>query len=379
MLHNSHMKRFQKEAIIKDLAKKMVFLVGPRQAGKTWLAKSIAKQFRQPVYLNYDSVDDQAIIDAKSWLEEIDLLILDELHKKPNWKNYLKGLYDTKQPHQSILVTGSARLGVYQAMGDSLAGRFYLHHLLPFSPAEVAKIHEKVDLNRFMLNSGFPEPYLSDSESEVKRWRMQYIDSLIRTDVLEFENIKNIRAMRLVVELLRKKVGSPVSFQSIAEDVNVSINTVKRYIEVLEALYIIFRVTPFSNNIARSLLKAPKIYFFDSGFVRGDKGVVFENLVASCLLKFVYAKRDYQGENYKLHYLRTKEGKEVDFALVCDETVEELVEVKFSDTHLSEPLRYFSEKYDLKACQLVKTIKHETQQDNIRILRAENYLKGLGL
>lgn len=373
------MKRMQEQQIIKDLAKKMVLIVGPRQAGKTWLAKSIQKQFHQPLYLNYDDIDDQKIINDRQWLAKTDLLIFDELHKKSDWKNYLKGVVDTKLDHQKILVTGSARLGVYHEMGDSLAGRFLLHHLLPLSPAEVHQVGAPVELDRFITHGGFPEPYLTDDIDEVKRWRMQYINSLIRTDVLEFETIQHVRSMQLMVELLRRKVGSPISYQSIAEDIGVSINTVKHYIEILEALYIVFRVPTFSKNIARSLLKSPKIYFFDSGLVHGDEGVMFENLVAVSLLKHVYSKRDYRGENYKLHYLRTKEGKEVDFAIICNNEIKNILEVKRSDPHISPNLIYFSEKYNVSAVQIVKELRQERKERHIAVVKAENYLKELDL
>ena len=134
-------------------------------------------------------------------------MILDEIHKMPNWKNYLKGVYDTKPSHQKILVTGSARLEVFNQVGDSLAGRYFLHRLMPFSPAELEKIGKNVDLERFMVRGGFPEPFLCDDAVDAKRWRLQYVDSLLRTDVLDFENIHNLNAIRLVFELLRERVG----------------------------------------------------------------------------------------------------------------------------------------------------------------------------
>src|SRR5271156_2850390 len=107
------MDRYQKTAILHDLHKKMVLLAGPRQAGKTTLAKAIAKEFESSAYLSYDSSNDRNIILKEAWLPSTELLILDEIHKMPKWKNYLKGIYDTKPPHQKILVTGSARLEVF--------------------------------------------------------------------------------------------------------------------------------------------------------------------------------------------------------------------------------------------------------------------------
>lgn len=107
------MERYQKQAILRDLQKKMVLLAGPRQAGKTTLAKEIAQEFSSFAYLNYDSLEGRQVIEKESWLPSVELIILDEIHKMPKWKSYLKGLYDTKKPHQKILVTRSARLEIF--------------------------------------------------------------------------------------------------------------------------------------------------------------------------------------------------------------------------------------------------------------------------
>ncbi len=373
------MERCQKQAILRDLQKKMVLLSGPRQAGKTTLSKWIAKEFSSSLYLNYDSLEDRKIIQQEAWLPSVELLILDEIHKMPKWKNYLKGVYDTKQPHQKILVTGSARLEVFTQAGDSLAGRYFLHRLLPLSPAECEKSHIPYTIDHFLERGGFPEPFLAEDSIEAGRWRMQYIDSLLREDVLEFDHIQNRNAIRLVFELLRGRVGSPISYSSIAEDVGISPHTVKKYIEILEALYIVFRVTPFSRNIARSLLKEPKIYFFDIGLVKGDMGAKFENFIAICLLKYCYSKRDYKAQDCALHYLQTKERNEVDFALVNENTVEKIIEVKLSDSTISHSLKYFHEKYKFQACQIVKALKREKKEGAIELLEAQSFLKDLDL
>jgi len=277
------MRRRQKELILRDLQKKMVFLAGPRQAGKTWLAKDIAKEYDRSTYLNYDFAQDRRSINDCEWSDETELLILDEIHKMPMWKNFLKGVYDTKPDHLHILVTGSAGLELFHNAGDSLAGRYFLHHLLPISPAELAAIDEPIDINRLISNSGFPEPYLSTDDIDVQRWRRQYTEDLIKIDVLEFENVHHIKNVKLLFELLQLRVGSPLSYQSLAKDIGIAINTVKKYLQILETLYIIFRVSPHARNIARSIAKQPKFYFFDSGLVQGDEGAKFENFVANCL------------------------------------------------------------------------------------------------
>lgn len=373
------MERYQKKAILRDLDKKMVLLAGPRQAGKTTLAKEIAEDFENATYLNYDSSGDRKIILDESWHPNTELLILDEIHKMDQWKNYLKGVYDTKPKGLRILVTGSARLEIFTKVGDSLAGRYFLHRLLPLSPAELKKIKLKPNLQHFLERGSFPEPFLTKDPIDAKRWRLQYIESLLRTDILDFENINNIKAIRLLFELLRERVGSPISYSSLAEDINISPHTVKRYINILEALYIVFRITPYSKNIARSILKEPKIYFFDTGLVKGDEGAIFENFVGACLLKHVFANIDYKAENYTLNYLRTKNKQEVDFALICDDKIEKIIEVKCKNHTLNEALFYFKEKYNLPAVQIVKHLKREKKEKNIEVLDGLKFLSSLDL
>jgi predicted AAA+ superfamily ATPase len=377
MVYFGHMKRMQKQWILRDLEKKIVLLVGPRQAGKTWLAKEVATHFRSSLYLNYDQILDRKIMAAQSWLPSTELLILDELHKMSDWKNYLKGVYDTKPATMRLLVTGSARLDVYDQLGDSLAGRYFRHRLLPFSLAELTQNGEPGNLDRLLVRGGFPEPYLEADEIEASRWRLQYTNSILSTDIFEFDQVQNIKAMQLIFNLLRARVGSPVSYQSLAEDAAISPTTVKKYIQILEALFIVFRVVPYAKNIARSLLKEPKLYFFDTGLVEGGEGAKLENLVAVSLLKHVYAKTDYHAQEYALQYLRTKEGVEVDFALVLQDKVEQIIEVKLSDSALSKSLLYFHEKYNYPPIQLVKTLRHEVQQGDVKVLKAENFLTNL--
>ncbi|NCT56350.1 MAG: ATP-binding protein [Legionella sp.] len=371
------MKRIQDSRIISDLSKKMVLLAGPRQVGKTFVAKLIAEEYKNALYLNFDNLDDRKIIQSLSWLDDVDLLVLDELHKMPEWKNYLKGFYDTKPEHVSILVTGSARLDIFNNVGDSLAGRYFLHRLLPLSPSELKQLGQPIDMDALMVRGGFPEPYLAENLIEANRWRMQYSNSMLSTDVFDFDVVHNLKAMRVIFDLLRCQVGSPVSYQSLARDAAVSHGTVKRYIEILEALFIVFRVTPYSKNIARSLLKEPKIYFFDSGLVNGDEGARLENLVAVCLLKHVYAKVDYLAEDAALYYLRTKDGQEVDFALVKDQMVEQIIEVKYADQTISKSLHAFHQRYHYPAIQLVYQLRNDRMVDAIKVVRAERFLEGL--
>jgi predicted AAA+ superfamily ATPase len=374
------MKRVSYHKIISDLAHKMVFLVGPRQAGKTWLSKQIASEYQNHMYLNYDVSEHREIIRNKQWIDGVDLIIFDEIHKMKGWKNYLKGVYDTKSESMHILVTGSARMDIYRSAGDSMAGRFFVHHIMPFSWAELSAVDtdETISFQRLFERGGFPEPLLVEESDFSARWRALYTDTLLRQDVLEIQEVEKVSAIRHVYELLKSKVGSTISYQSIAQDVGISAPTVKRYITILEALYVVFVIRPYTNKVSRSILKEPKIYFFDYSAL-DDIGAKFENMIALSLYRHSLWKQDVKGLSYRIGFVRTKEGKEVDFVIIDEKNNPELlVEVKTSDTSLSKNLQYFSNKYNIPAVQLVKNITTEYQPFlNISVRSAEKYLRGL--
>lgn len=373
------MKRVQLDYILKDLASKMVFLSGPRQVGKTWLSKEVMGRYRRAIYLNYDFYESRQIITNQTWPRDTDLIVLDELHKMPDWKNYLKGIYDTRPDTMHILVTGSARLETFRQSGDSLAGRYFIHHLLPISPAELVQSGQPVVMDQLIERGGFPEPYLAKSSVDAQRWRTQYLDGLIRDDILQFDQVNSLKTIQLLVEMLRYRVGSLISYEGIARDLGVSGNTVKKYLDILEALYIVFRVTPYAKSIARSLLKTPKFYFYDTGLVLGDNGAKYENFVAVCLLKHCLAVYDYQGIPLQLHYLRTKEGKELDFCMVEHGVLKHIIEAKLSETSPSSFARRLHDDHAIPVTWVVQNLRFPQDQQGIQIRAANDYLNSLVL
>lgn len=375
------MKRYISNAIRADLNQKIVLLTGPRQVGKTTLAKELMAGYSRPQYLNWDVADDRRILIGQSWSPRADLLVLDEIHKMPDWKGYLKGVYDGRAASQAILVTGSARMDTFRQSGESLAGRYFQARLHPFSVREWVELTDAepdAALDRLIERGGLPEPFLTDDPVQAERWRQQYFTDLVREDVPEFSRIHEIRGMRLLVELLRERVGSPLSIASLARDIQIAPNTVAKYLDILEALYIIFLVRPFHRNIARAILKEPKAYFFDTGYVRGDEGIKWENACATMLLKHVHFEQDVLGKPSSLHYLRTKEGAEVDFVLCEDGMPTRLIECKHADNRPAPSLVKFAGLFpEAESIQLVRELRQEEYRFPVSIVKGANWLAEL--
>ena len=374
------MKRYLDDRVQADLAHKMVVLTGPRQVGKTTLSRQLMAQ-QGGQYLNYDVPADRALILKQRWSPQAPLQVLDEIHKMPDWKAWLKGVYDGKPATQHLLVTGSARMDTFRQSGESLAGRFFGLRLHPLSVREwCEQTGAKPDaaLTHLLERGGFPEPCLAPDNEQAERWRRQYFDGLVRNDVLEFSRIQEVNAIRLIAQMLRSRVGSPLSLASMARDLAVSPVTLKKYLDILEALYIVFVVRPFNDNIARSVLQSPKVYFYDTGLVEGDEGLRFENLVATALLKHVQWQHDVRGKEAGLHYIRTKDGAEVDFALSEKNQLTQLVECKLSDEKPHRALQRFAlEKAPVQAVQVVRNARHGYTLGDIQIAVAHEFLSGL--
>ena len=364
-----------------DLARKMVFLSGPRQAGKTTLARGLASAWPNAQVLNWDIAADRRVMLDQSWSPTARLVVFDELHKMAGWKAWLKGVFDGRVEGQALLVTGSARLDAFRQSGESLAGRYFSWRLHPVTVkewVEASGATPEAALARILERGGFPEPFLADQATDAERWRQLYLDGVIREDILEFSRIGAIRAMRVFVDMLRSRVGSPLSLASLARDLQVSPTTLGRYLEILEALYVVFTVRPYHRNIARALLKEPKVYFFDTGLVQGGEGARFENACATMLLSHAHFLQDSAGRAMSLNYVRDKEGREIDFALCENGEPLGFAECKLSDPAVPPYLAAIAERFpSAGASLLVRTLRQPEQRGRVGVERAADWLARL--
>jgi predicted AAA+ superfamily ATPase len=374
------MHRYLEESIKQDLKEKIVILSGPRQVGKTTMSKQLIPSF---VYLNFDSSSDRNIIRKQEWDRDVQLIIFDELHKMKNWKSWIKGIYDTDGIPPSILVTGSARIETMRKGGDSLAGRFFSYRLHPLSVKEICQIlneKPKNSLEKLFSLGGFPEPYLKGKESFSKRWRRTHVDTIIRQDLLDLEKVRDIKSIEILIDLLKARVGSSTSYSSLAEDLQVSIHTVKHWLQILENLYVIFPVRPYHRNIARSILKEPKYYLYDTGAIEGDAGAKLENVVALALLKELHFLEDTTGSKVSLHYLKDKLKNEVDFLVVIDGKPVLMLEVKVSDDSFSKSLyRFQGFLKGTKSVQIVYNLDRKRSSKGVKMLPVHEFLADISL
>jgi len=332
--------RYLHDAVCRDLAAKMVFVAGPRQVGKTTMARGLPHG--RHGYLNWDIPADRDRI-LRRQLPVSPLWVFDEIHKYRSWRAYLKGLFDGRREGQRILVTGSAKLDLYRYGGDSLQGRYHLLRLHPLSFAELGAGGGDL-LRDLLVLGGFPEPFFSGSRREAKRWSREYRGRLVHEEVAGLERIQDLGNLELLLLRLPELVGSPLSINALREDLQVAHKTVANWLAVLERLYALFRLAPFGAPRIRAVKKEQKHYHFDWTVVPGD-GPRFENLVAAHLLKWVHWRQDNEGDDVELRYFRDTDGREVDF-VVCDgRRPVLLVECKWGDAPVDKGLRYLSRRF----------------------------------
>lgn len=367
------------KSLIADLDKKIILLVGPRQVGKTTFSKNLLESFD---YLNFDFDKDKIKIIKQLWDRDKDIIIFDEIHKMRNWKQWIKGIYDIEGLSQKIIVTGSARLDIAKKMGDSLAGRHFTYHMLPLDLKELnGTATPEKNFSKLIKYSGFPEPFFENSNSFHLKWQKSHMDLIIRQDLVSYENIRDVSSIELMAEMLRQRVSAPLSYNSLAIDLQRDPKTIQKWMNHLENLFVIFKVLPYSKNIARSVLKEPKYYFYDYTRIDENEGAQFENFVAVSLMKEIYYLNEVMGIEAKLWFLKKKGSLELDFFIERKKMPPVLIEVKTSDSEVSRSFNMFSPYFDNAIkIQLVKNLKKDfSDKNNVRVLNALHYLEHFDL
>ncbi len=355
--------------------KKMAFIAGPRQVGKTTLARHVLEKHESKHYFLWDdpSFRRQWLNDPKALVPKsigsTPVLVLDELHRSPDWKNRLKSLYDMHGDDVFIIVTGSARLDLFRRGGDSLLGRYFLFRMHPFSLGEIERSTVTPDdlastllspldgspetLAVLLEHGGFPEPFVKRDATFTNLWRRTRTERLVRDDLRDLQHVSEISLLETAVMLLPDRVGSLFSMKALAEEIEVSQPTIKRWMEWLSRIYLAYWITPYSRNISRSLKKQPKVYLWDWSEVP-EPGPRFENLVAGHLLKATHTWTDSGLGTFDLHFVRDKDRHEVDFLVLRDRKPWMLVEAKSSE-HAPSPhlLRFSSHLRPLMTVQVL--------------------------
>ncbi len=370
-------KRQLEAQVALDLQEKMVLVGGPRQSGKTTLAQIFGPK---EAYLNWDDPRDRARF-LKLDLPPTDIWIFDEIHKYKQWRNHLKGLYDKYRKEKQILVTGSARLDLLRRGGDSLQGRYHFLRLYPLTLDELGKGAGQSDLEQLFNLSGFPEPFLSGSSRKSQRWSHQYRQRVLEEDISSVETIDDLGKAELLLLHLPERVGSPLSVNSLREDLGVSHRTASRWLQLFERFYALFTLKSFAARGLRALKKERKHYHFDWTLIE-DQGARFECLVANHLLKLVHFRVDSEGRSMELSYFRDTAKREVDFTVTEKGRPILFVEAKLSDSEINPHLRYLKRKFpSTPAFQVHLKGKKDfiDAQDNIRVLPARKFLHEVSL
>jgi predicted AAA+ superfamily ATPase len=393
-------------------AGKMVFLTGPRQVGKTTYAKNwLSSERVEDTYFDWDDPAVRSeynrnplffrnIVNAKFKGKPVPM-VFDEIHKQKNWRNILKGVYDPNREEVQLLVTGSARLGLYRKSGDSLVGRYFSFQMFPLGLPEavsdfswileedrplvdgeslleharkVNNKHVEGALKNLLTFGGFPEPFLKASARFHQRWIKEYKTLLTREEVRDLSRISDIRGLEHLIDILPSKVGSPLSINSLREDLGYHHSTLVNWINIIKELYLVFTIRPWHRNILRSIRKEAKLFFFDwSGLP--DQGRRFENLMAVSLVRMAARFTEMGLGVFEVMYIRDKEKREVDFALIKDNKPTALFETKEGDSEISPSGRYFGKRLGIPLYQIVHGFgRCEAFPDNCFKIPASKFL-----
>lgn len=386
-------KRYLQDEIIRDLSKKMVFLGGPRQVGKTTLAKDLVGRRFKSSYYNWDKLAQRRDALNANWPQDAELIILDEFHKHRRWKSWVKGEYDTYKNRLKFLLMGSAKLDLFRRGGDSLQGRYHHYRLHPFSVAEIAGYKNQIQPGReivfpssgkswdtllaLLQFGGFPEPWLAQDQTTLRRWQNERLERLVREDIRDLTRIQDLGTLGLLADMLPSRAGSILSINSLSRDLQVNFRTLSNWITVFESLYYVFCISPYQNKAIKAVKKEKKLYLWDWSLVE-DPGHRLENAVASHLLKLCHYLADHEGWRCELYFLRDVTGNEVDFLMTHQGKPWFAVEVKLGDQSISNHFLSHAARLKVPYCyQVVNVPGVDVVKSGVRVIHAAKFFSGL--
>jgi predicted AAA+ superfamily ATPase len=317
----------------------ILVITGPRQSGKTTLAKKLFPDYE---YFNLEFPDNYELAknDSRSFLKNIEKgIILDEIQRLPSILSYIQVFTDEKKLNGKVILTGSQNLHLMQAVTQSLAGRTVNFTLLPFSMDELSSLKLNFSSNEYIFNGFYPRIY--DQNISPAQWLPSYIQSYIERDLRQIINIKDLDKFQLFIRIIAARVGQLINYQSISSEIGVDAKTIRSWLSILETSYIIFHLKPYYYNFNKRLIKASKIYFYDTGLACSLLGIkdiqqinthylrgnLFENLIIAEIKKkfFNYAVPE------SMYFWRDSSGNEIDLILENANKLQ-IIEIKSSST-----------------------------------------------
>ncbi len=325
----------------------VVTLLGPRQAGKTTLARGVLDSYD---YANLETPVTRrfAMDDPKAFLAQFSgNVILDEIQRVPELLSYIQAIVDVEKRNGQFVLTGSHQLALREAITQSLAGRTAILNLLPFSIAELAGAGITFDRAEEYIYHGFL-PRIYDQNQRPTQAYSNYYQTYVERDVRQLINLKDFTLFEKFMKLLAGRVGQLMDYTSLANAVGVSAKTIKHWLSILEASFVIYKLAPYFENFGKRVVKSPKYYFIETGLLvfllgieKADQisrdplvGQIFENLVVIECLK----SRSNQGKLPNLYFYRDSNGNEVDI-LFQDGRELMAIEVKSASTYQSDMLK----------------------------------------
>lgn len=373
------------------LGKRMLFLSGPRQVGKTTLVQS--KLCTQPkAYFNWDARQVRIAFQKNPEFfagTTAKWICFDEIHKRPKWKDILKGIYDVYKDQYRFVITGSARLDTFKKSGDSLVGRYFHTQLFPLNLPDFVKndfqlpkqpenlikwsqdLKDARELDDLLQLGGFPEPFFSGRESFWNRWSQNHTDLILTEDLRDLTRVIEVDKIETLLEMMQPSIGQLISNHRLAQDLETTHNSIKRWLQILNKLQLIFSVSPYSNHIRKAYKKEKKWYFMDW---KKSENNLFENYIACSLYRAVRLYNDRFGEKMSLHFIRTHNGTEVDFLICRHKKPWLLIEVKEGQPEVSKAIHRFTEEFNIP-CFIVTKKKNIFKKEKGKRIYAISWSK----